>query len=88
MHTLWATLGIAVLGIGLADVCRRLRRSERSSTRRSISSARESVLKFEIRPKADDDDTRSLDVPAGMDNVLEVRAHAQARSDVIAIKEF
>jgi hypothetical protein len=34
------------------------------------------VLKFEVRPNAEDDHARSLDVPAGMDNVLEVRLHA------------
>jgi hypothetical protein len=49
---------------------RRRKRSTPGSDRRS--SARASVSKFEVRPEAEDDHVRSLDVPAGLDNVLKI----------------
>jgi hypothetical protein len=52
------------------------------------SSSRERVLKLKIRPKAEDDHVRNMDVPAGLDNALEVRAHVPARSDVKPVEEF
>ena len=45
-------------------------------------------LKLEVRPNAEDDHRRNMDVPASLDNVLEVRLHVPARSDVKFVKEF
>src|SRR5580692_11505709 len=65
-------------------------KSERSTASRIIRLRRAagSVLKLKIRPKAEDDHVRNMDVPAGLDNVLEVRAHVPAGSDVKPVEEF
>lgn len=60
----------------------------RSGLPQALVKSMAQVLKFEVGPKPEDNHARSLDVPAGMHNVLEVRLHAPARSDVIAMKDF
>jgi hypothetical protein len=65
-------------------------KSERSTASRIIRLRRAagSVLKLQIRPKAEHDHVRNMDVAAALYNVLEGWAHVPPRSDIKPVEDF